>query len=457
VRKYREMILEVLRFRGDINRGQFLIAGLVLFGVKYTLDRAISILFFGRPWFITEYFIRLRSFDVTGLSEQDTVFYATMAALSLPFIFVGTLLCVKRLRNAGLSPWFTTFFFIPMLNFFLFLILSIVPARDVMARISEPSFLSRLLPRSRIGSVAVAIGVTVFTGLLAIVFSTNILEEYGWGVFVGTPFFVAFASVLLHGYHQPRTRTESLSVAFLSTGVLALCLLALAIEGVLCVAMVMPLALTLSLLGGLLGHVVQKRGIRPSLGLLSVALVIPLSSLYESMNPLPSRTLYVRTVVEIAAEPETVWDNLIHFETIPAPTELLFRAGISYPVHAEIHGTGDQSIRHCVFNTGVFVEPIEVWDAPHRLSFSVQSQPEPITELSPYRSINPPHLHGYFVSSRGEFRLQEIPTGGTLLEGSTWYTINLWPNPYWKLWTDYIIHRIHFRVLNHIKKQSEAP
>ena len=45
--------------------------------------------------------------------------------------------------------------------------------------------------------------------------------------------------------------------------------------------------------------------------------------------------------------------------------------------------------------------------------------------------------------------------GRTLLAGTTWYTDQIWPSPYWKLWSDYIIHHIHLRVLNHIKAVSE--
>jgi hypothetical protein len=33
----------------------------------------------------------------------------------------------------------------------------------------------------------------------------------------------------------------------------------------------------------------------------------------------------------------------------------------------------------------------------------------------------------------------------------------MWPAAYWHLWSDYIIHRIHGRVLDHIKTLAEAP
>ena len=40
--------------------------------------------------------------------------------------------------------------------------------------------------------------------------------------------------------------------------------------------------------------------------------------------------------------------------------------------------------------------------------------------------------------------------------GTTWYTNRMWPAPYWHLWSDYIIHRIHGRVLTHIQQLAEA-
>ena len=62
------------------------------------------------------------------------------------------------------------------------------------------------------------------------------------------------------------------------------------------------------------------------------------------------------------------------------------------------------------FSTGAFVEPITAWEPPHRLAFSVQSTPPPMDELS-FREVTPPHLEGFFVSRRGEFRLEPLPAG----------------------------------------------
>jgi hypothetical protein len=32
----------------------------------------------------------------------------------------------------------------------------------------------------------------------------------------------------------------------------------------------------------------------------------------------------------------------------------------------------------------------------------------------------------------------------------------MWPSAYWQLWSDAIIHRIHLRVLRHIKSLAEV-
>ena len=163
----------------------------------------------------------------------------------------------------------------------------------------------------------------------------------------------------------------------------------------------------------------------------------------------------MQTSVEIAAPPTIVWKQVVTFSEIPEPTELLFRTGIAYPIRARIDGHGPGAVRTCEFSTGPFVEPIRVWDEPRLLSFDVTRNPAPMNEWSPYGAIDTPHLHGYLVSEHGQFLLTPLPNGHTLLEGTTWYRHGLEPAGYWRYWSDYVIHRIHLRVLTHIKKLAE--
>jgi hypothetical protein len=52
--------------------------------------------------------------------------------------------------------------------------------------------------------------------------------------------------------------------------------------------------------------------------------------------------------------------------------------------------------------------------------------------------------------------LTALANGHTLVEGTSWYQHHLEPGQYWRWWSDAIIHRIHRRVLTHIKTLSES-
>jgi hypothetical protein len=187
-----------------------------------------------------------------------------------------------------------------------------------------------------------------------------------------------------------------------------------------------------------------------------VLLFTPTFTGVERIANLKPETFVVKSSIEINAPPEAVWKEVVTFREIPPPKEVIFRAGIAYPRCAEITGHGVGAVRRCVFSTGAFVEPIEVWDEPRLLKFSVAENPAPMKELSPYANMEPAHLRGYFVSHEGQFLLTPLPGGRTRLEGTTWYSHTIRPETYWHLWSDYIIHRIHMRVLEHIKVDVES-
>jgi hypothetical protein len=162
----------------------------------------------------------------------------------------------------------------------------------------------------------------------------------------------------------------------------------------------------------------------------------------------------VTTSIVVDAPIADVWKQVVSFSKIEAPPDGIFRLGIAYPIEARIDGMGVGATRYCIFSTGSFVEPITVWDAPHRLAFDVAQNPPPMKELTFYDALQAPHLHSTMISHRGELRLEE--SGGRVtLSGTTWYTHALFPQFYWGPLSDAIIHRIHQRVLAHIKRQAE--
>jgi len=309
-----------------------------------------------------------------------------------------------------------------------------------------------------LGSAALSLLFTVPVGVGLTALGVRLLTTYGWGTFVALPFTMGFGAAIIHGLRQPRSLSASISVALVSVGLIGLALLGLAFEGFFCLIMAAPLAFPLAMLGGACGYLVQRwqwsqTGAPAFFSLL--LLFSPAMQVAEHVAAKPAPVYVVHSYLEIHATPETVWKQVVAFTEIPPPTEWIFRAGIAYPIRAEMIGTGPGAERHCIFSTGAFVEPIQVWDEPRQLKFSVTSNPPAMQEWTPYRHVEPPHLHGFLESEGGEFLLTPLPNGGTRLEGTTWYQHGLWPAAYWRVWSDAIIHRIHMRVLSHIRDDAE--
>ncbi len=451
------------RWSGKIDRGPYAVIGVALFVVKHNIDRAVAILGFHRPWSLFYYLSPTDAARVTSLPASDLRFYSTLLAIAIPFIYVGTLLTIKRLRSADLPGWLVALFFFPLVNLIFFAVLSVVPAAtDRGSRMSGGRLrgvLDRIIPKSVVGSAAIAILLTIPFFVGGVYLSVYVLGQYGWSLFVGLPFCLGLYSVLIYGYHAPRGFGGCVAVSMLATVFLGLAMVALAFEGVICVAMAAPIMAVLAFLGSVIGYAIQRRpwsSSHAAATMLLLLAIVPglMGAEYHSSPQAP--LLAVRTSVVVDAPPERVWPHVVQFSELPAPTDLFFKTGIAYPMHAEIHGSGVGAVRYCVFSTGPFVEPIEVWDEPHTLKFSVAAQPPAMQELTPYGRIKPPHLDNYLVSEGGQFVLTPLEGGRTLLEGTTWYRNKMWPSDYWQVWSDWIIHKIHGRVLDQVKRESET-
>jgi hypothetical protein len=455
----------LLSWRGTIDRGPYVLVGVVLFAIKHNLDRFVATFFFNHPWSIFNYWMFEDHRHLDAIPAGRAKFYATMVALAIPFIYVGVVLSLKRLRAIGLPLWLVAFFFVPFLNLFFFLLLSVLPSREGAGVRTGLTFgarvmhtLGRVIPDSGVGSAAVGVVVTVPIALGLVYLSVKGMGDYGWGLFVGLPFFLGLISVLIYGFHAPRSVGSCILVSILSVSLVCFALFAFAVEGIICLIMAAPLGMILAIFGGLIGYVIQRRPTytTESFHVFSLLLIVmPAFIGLEHTAQAEPPMIPVVTSIEVNAPPEKVWQNLVAFAELPPPDDALFKTGIAYPIRAEIVGRGAGAVRYCVFSTGAFVEPIEVWDEPRLLKFGVTAQPPVMNERSIYTDLRPPHLQNYLHSRRGQFLLTRLPDGRTRLEGTTWYQNDFWPSLYWQQWSDYIIHRIHLRVLEHIKRLSE--
>jgi len=298
-----------------------------------------------------------------------------------------------------------------------------------------------------------AVGLTVAISGLLTLWGIYGIGQYGIALFILTPLFIGAGSTILYGLKKEITKREAWLIGLLTLGIFTAGLLVFAIEGVICIAMAAPFGLLLTWVGSLIGYaIINKTPNNAPTAMLILIGIIPTMRFIEKDSK-PTLTSVV-TAIEINADPKTVWKNVVEFPQLDEPKEFIFKTGIAYPINAKIEGTGVGAVRHCNFTTGSFVEPITVWNEPRLLKFDVVEQPAPMKELS-FWDIDAPHLHDYFVSKQGQFKLTVLPNGKTLLEGTTWYYHNIKPTFYWQLWSDHIIHKIHDRVLTHIKKNAE--
>src|SRR5580698_7694111 len=145
---------DLWRPSGTIGRGTYALIGLLGFALKHNIDRQVAGYGFHRPWTLFNYWVPLRDVvRITELSHDQAVFLGTMVVLSLPFIWLGVALTMKRLRSAGLSTQLVALFFLPFLNLLFFLILCLAPERDPAKgnadnkKIpSQPGTLQRIFP-----------------------------------------------------------------------------------------------------------------------------------------------------------------------------------------------------------------------------------------------------------------------------------------------------------------------
>jgi hypothetical protein len=456
-------ISDLWRWSGPLDRGPYLFWGVLLAAIKFNLDRVIGAVWFGQTWSIFQRETLEIYLWQSPLNGMEQPYYLTLLAVSLPFLWIGTVLTLRRLRSLGWRPFWVLLFFVPVVKFLFFAVLCLLRSED--DRRAPPKLeggwdrlFERILPRGVFGSALVAVIATAVLALGAAWLGTAVFRDYGWTIFVGLPFAMGFISALIHSFRVEQSLKQCLLVANLTVVLVGAAFLFFAMEGAICLLMAAPIAFVVASFGGALGYAVQRsfwwKAESPRL-MCSVLVLVPLAMGLEHAVPPALPLLAVRTSVVVNAPPKKVWRNVVAFAELPPPRELMFKLGVAYPLSAEIAGHGVGAVRHCVFSTGPFVEPIEVWDEPCLLKFSVTANPEPMQEWTPYREVHPAHLDGYLESRAGQFRLVPLEGGRTLLEGTTWYHYHLWPTGYWQIWSDHIIHTIHLRVLRHVKELSE--
>src|SRR5262245_24226361 len=459
MRSGRDVLRLWFSLRVPVTPNDYLVHGVTLMIAKYLVDAVVIGVAGHVVWTPIDYLIPSIVWRQSHLNLPMGVEIA-LAIWTLPFIWIGASMSVRRAVDAGHPAWTGLMFFVPIVNYVMMIVLCFQPSRPsaAAAAVSEtpaPPAAEPSIDRN-VRSALLGLGAGVLIALPLGLVCTVVFRNAGFAAFFGTPFIASVATGFLHNQKETRPVGETLLVATIGLAIVAGAFLLFAVEGAICVAMAFPLAVPIAWMGCLFGREFARQSRAQLAHAAWLVLALPPLAALETRLPSPSPTHEVVSSVVIAAPPEVVWRHVVSFDALPPPHELLFRLGIAYPERATIRGSGVGALRRCEFSTGAFVEPITVWDEPHRLSFDVTQQPDPMRELSPYRHVAAPHMADGFRAVRGEFRLIALPDGRTRLEGSTWYRLRLAPRTYWSLWADAFVETIHLRVLEHIRRETEA-
>jgi hypothetical protein len=358
-------------------------------------------------------------------------------------------LAVRRARTADWSLLVACMVIVPTIQIVVICCLGLLPPRDAADAATT---------RSRV-PVTVALKGLIAGMLIALaleLLSTLVIGTYGLGLFLASPFFVGCVTAYIGNRRSNigsgATARLALSACFLG----CIGLLAIAVEGIICLAMALPLIALLAWIGGLVGRAIALKGPGATPGRTAMSvLVLPLLFGVDLIAP-PRSVFESIESIEVAASDHEVWDAIVHMGPIPDPPAAPFRLGLAYPISGSIHGSGVGAIREGVFSTGIAFERVTEWDPARRLSFIVLSDPPSMRELSPYQHVNAPHVNGYFRTLDARFTIAHLENGNTLLTLATRHELDLNPAIYWLPMAKWAIHTNKVRVLAHFAQQAEA-
>lgn len=276
----------------------------------------------------------------------------------------------------------------------------------------------------------------------------------------GVPLSLGFISVWFGPYRDTKKAFDLIVIPWLSSLACLACALSLVWEGIICVIIWLPLVIILSLIGGLLAGLCLAifKSKRDRNYCVAVIALLPFAvSPLEHLHAVSAEIKTVPTQIEIHASAETVW-NQIRSVPMISEREQYFSVshllGFPRPLEAKLVGEGLGAVRYATFEKGVlFVETINEWDEPHRLSFSIRAD----TKNIPPTTFDEHVIVGgrYFDVLSGTYLIEDIGKDDVVLHLSSSQRLSTRFNFYSHFWTEYLMADLQNYILGIIKKRCE--
>lgn len=381
------------------------------------------------------------------LPDLSSLAAALAFAFSLAVAWALALLSFRRASRARRGYGLAAFSIVPAIQIPIIALLAVMPPRaaDTELDPASSSDVSHTLQ-----GVLAGVAIIVF----AVLVSAVTFGAYGWGLFVLTPFTVGVTTAYIANRRVALEFGHTLKIVMWAAGLGSLALVTFALEGLICIVMAAPLGAVAALLGAAMGHSLALAGHRRGKPFLTVALLPAIFALEAAMPP--SVTIATHETILVSAPPSAVWRALTSEDPIASSPGMVGHAGLAYPVRSRIVGEGVGALRLGQFSTGTARERITEWAPGRSLAFAVLSQPPAMEEMSPYRRVHAPHVHGYFDTSETQFELDALPDGRTRLTARASHILRIDPVLYWEPIARWAVRANTRRVLRDVGRKAEA-
>ncbi|MDG2012816.1 MAG: hypothetical protein P8J33_04890 [Pirellulaceae bacterium] len=228
----------------------------------------------------------------------------------------------------------------------------------------------------------------------------------------------------------------------IANGLCLVSLVAIGLEGVVCILMALPIIVVGAMLGAGIGYCLKRK----SDSNISMAIMPILAGMtvfgagkIEDRLPTGARIENVESSIIIDGAPDEVWKAIIGFDQVKGTKPLLMRLGLPVPQSCTIHGSGIGTERICHFNSGFIRERVTRWQPPQHLEFTVEE-------------VQLPGRH-WLGFQGGTYELVKIDNRKTRITRTTIVTSTLRPGFYWRFFERLGTETEHNYILDSLKSR----
>ncbi len=276
----------------------------------------------------------------------------------------------------------------------------------------------------------------ILTALIVICIVTVLYYgEYGWTLFIALPFTLGFVLTFLQSTGGSWSLIKKVGLALMVVIALSGFLIAVGMEGAICILMASGILVLPVFLGIVLGFWVRKWSIRKQLPIIIPVLFLNPGVFTYDLQDENRIEAVVKTSIVIQAAPDEVWQILTHPVVFGESSNLLLRSGVSHPLSMQLQQKGNQCQLFCISSNDTVHLSVTQLVPKQSMRFSHTAPIVPMREVTFYGKLDAPHLHDYFHSAYGQFEIIEKNGNTCELVASTQYTYKITPQFYWQ-WCD---------------------